>query len=150
MPAPTLRVSAIDLYERPVALRIPFRFGAATVTAAPQAFVRVHIRVSDGRDALGAAAELMIPKWFDKSPDKSNADNVADLRRALAAAADAYTAEPRALTAFGHFTAHYDELIVAGAKADLNALTANYGPALIDRAVLDALCRALGVSFQTA
>ena len=150
MPAPTLRISAIDLYERPVALRIPFRFGAATVTAAPQAFVRVRIRLSDGREALGAAAELMIPKWFDKSPDKSNADNVADLRRALAAAADAYTAEPRALTAFGHFTAHYDELIVAGAKADLNALTANYGPALIDRAVLDALCRALGVSFQTA
>ena len=31
MTAPTFRVIAIELYERPVALRIPFRFGAATV-----------------------------------------------------------------------------------------------------------------------
>ena len=36
--------------ERPVVLRIPFRFGAATVTHAPQAFVRARIRLDDGRD----------------------------------------------------------------------------------------------------
>jgi hypothetical protein len=70
-------VIAIELYERPVALRIPFRFGAATVTHAPQAFVRARIQLGDGAsggaEAQGAAAELMIPKWFDKSPEKSNA-----------------------------------------------------------------------------
>jgi hypothetical protein len=72
MTAPTFHVIAIELYERPVALRIPFRFGAATVTHAPQAFVRTRIRLADGvsagGEAQGAAAELMIPKWFDKSP----------------------------------------------------------------------------------
>jgi hypothetical protein len=88
MSAPTFRVIEIELRERPVALRIPFRFGAATVTHAPQAFVRARIELADatssGTVGEGAAAELMIPKWFDKSPLKSNAENVADLRMALA------------------------------------------------------------------
>ena len=150
MAAPEFRIVAIELYERPVALRIPFRFGAATVTHAPQAFVRAGIRLGDGREARGAAAELMIPKWFDKSPQKSNTDNVDDLRRSLSFAATAYAVETRALTAFGHFAAHYAPLIGRGADAGLNPLTSNYGPALIDRALLDALCRALGVSFSAA
>jgi hypothetical protein len=154
MTAPTFRVIAIELYERPVALRIPFRFGAATVTHAPQAFVHVRIRLADGTssgaEAQGAAAELMIPKWFDKSPQKSNAENVSDLRKALANAAEAYASESSSRTAFGHATAHYDSLLAAGEAMGLNALAANYGPSLLDRAILDALCRALGVSFNAA
>ncbi|HXL85044.1 MAG TPA: mandelate racemase, partial [Casimicrobiaceae bacterium] len=154
MTAPTFRVIAIELYERPVALRVPFRFGAATVTHAPQAFVRARIRLADtassGAEAQGAAAELMIPKWFDKSPEKSNAENVSDLRKALANAADAYASETSSRTAFGHATAHYGSLLAAGEALGLNALASNYGPSLIDRAILDALCRALGVSFNVA
>jgi len=150
MAAPEFRIIAIELYERPVALRIPFRFGAATVTHASQAFVRAGILLDDGHEAHGAAAELMIPKWFDKSPQKSNADNIEDLRRSLSCAAAAYAMEPRALTAFGHFAAHYGALITDGAGVGLNPLTSNYGPALIDRAILDALCHALCVSFSAA
>src|ERR1019366_8109130 len=94
MNAPTFRVISVELYERPVTLRIPFRFGAATVTHAPQAFVRARIRLTnmapEGPESQGASAELMIPKWFDKSPQKSNAENVSDLRTALGNAADAY------------------------------------------------------------
>ena len=150
MAAPTFRITAIELYERPVALRIPFRFGAATVTHAPQAFVRAGIERNDGRQAQGAAAEMMIPKWFDKSPLKSNADNISDLRQSLFAAASAYVAQTPALTAFGHFAAHYAELITSGARAGLNPLIANYGAAVIDRAILDAVCRAGAVSFPVA
>jgi L-alanine-DL-glutamate epimerase-like enolase superfamily enzyme len=150
MTAPTFRVTAIELYERAVVLRIPFRFGAATVTRAPQAFVRAGIQLNDGCQAYGAAAEMMIPKWFDKSPKKSNSDNISDLRRSLSTAGNVYVAETRALTAFGHFAAHYAELIASGAKAQFNPLIANYGAAVIDRAILDAFCRALGVSFSTA
>ena len=102
------------------------------------------------RRGSGAAAELMIPKWFDKSPEKSNAENVADLRKALASAADAYTSESSSRTAFGHAAAHYRSLLTAGEALGLNALAANYGPSLHDRAILDALCRLLGVSFAAA
>lgn len=150
---PSFSIVAVELYERPVRLRLPFRFGAATVTEAPQAFVRARIRVAGGArngQATGAAAELMIPKWFDKSPQRSNADNIADLKAALAAATAAYTSHRRPSTAFGHAAAHYHAIIDTGATAGLNALTASYGAALIDRALLDALCRALDVSFAEA
>ncbi len=48
--APSLVVEGIDLFERDVRLRMPFRFGVVTLTAAPQAFARVRIRL-DGRHA---------------------------------------------------------------------------------------------------
>jgi hypothetical protein len=134
--APRFRVAAVELLERDVKLRMPFRFGAATLTAAPQAFARARIRLEDGREAWGAAAELLAPKWFDKDPALSNEDNFAQLRGSLARARAQYLAhEPR--TAWAH-------------ASPARGLVANYGPALLDRALLDALCRALGVSFYRA
>ena len=131
-----LRIVAIDLLERDVVLRMPFRFGVVTLLQAPQAFARVRIRVEDGREAEGAAAELLAPKWFDKDPALSNEDNADQLRRSLAQAREAYLAhEPR--TAWGH-------------ASPARGLVENYGPALLDRALLDALCRALGASFFEA
>jgi hypothetical protein len=154
MNAPTFRVISVELYERPVTLRIPFRFGAATVTHAPQAFVRARIRLTnmapEGPESQGASAELMIPKWFDKSPQKSNAENVSDLRTALGNAADAYSSDTSAYTAFGHAAAHYRALLSTAEAAGINALAASYGPSLVDRAILDALCRGLSMSFGAA
>jgi L-alanine-DL-glutamate epimerase-like enolase superfamily enzyme len=131
-----LRIAGIELFERDVRLRMPFRFGVVTLTESPQAFVRARIRTEDGRQAEGAAAELLAPKWFDKNPALSNEDNVEQLRASLRAAREAYLAHDAA-TAWGHST-------------PTRGLVENYGPALIDRAVLDALCRGLGISFYEA
>ena len=142
-------IAAVDLFERDVKLRMPFRFGVVTLTEAPQAFARARIRLEDGREATGGAAELLAPKWFDKNPALTNEDNFDQLRLALSLAREAYLAGG-SNTAFGHNRAHYRAQIDAGAKRGLNSLVANYGPALIDRAVLDALCRACGLSFYGA
>ncbi|MEK6246183.1 MAG: enolase C-terminal domain-like protein [Pseudomonadota bacterium] len=122
--------------ERDVKLRMPFRFGVVTLTESPQAFVRCRIRTEDGREAEGAAAELLAPKWFDKNPALSNEDNYEQLRASLRAAREQYLAHGMA-TAWQH-------------SSPTKGLVENYGPALLDRALLDALCRALGVSFYDA
>ena len=145
-----LRLREIELFERPVHLRLPFRFGVVTLTECPQAFARVRVEAADGRSAWGVAAELMAPKWFDKNLALSNADNFDQLRDVLALARDAYLADTTPATAFGHFARHHDAHQAACAARGFNPLLASYGPALIDRAVLDALCRLHGVSFQTA
>jgi L-alanine-DL-glutamate epimerase-like enolase superfamily enzyme len=134
--APRFRVAAIELTERDVRLRMPFRFGVVTLTAAPQAFARARIRLEDGREAEGAAAELLAPKWFDKDPALSNEDNVDQLRRSAGAAREAYLAHGYR-SAWAH-------------ASPGRGLVQNFGPALLDRALLDALCRALGVSFYEA
>src|SRR5688500_15441959 len=135
--------------ERDVRLRLPFRFGIVTLTEAPQAFVRARIRLEDGKEAEGAAAELLAPKWFDKDPALTNEQNFEQLRASLRLAREAYLAGG-ANTAFGHSIEAYGPQIAIAATQGLNSLVACYGPALIDRAVLDALCRALGVSFYSA
>jgi hypothetical protein len=131
-----LKLSSIDFLERDVKLRMPFRFGVVTLTESPQAFVRCRIRTDDGREAEGAAAELLAPKWFDKNPALSNEDNYDQLRASLRTARGQYLAHGM-MTAWRHSTSG-------------KGLVENYGPALLDRAILDALCRALGVSFFQA
>ncbi|MGO7422062.1 mandelate racemase, partial [Rhizobium ruizarguesonis] len=74
--APRIRVIEIYAFERDIRLRLPFRFGAATLEKAPQAFLRVRVEDEEGRTALGAAAEMMVPKWFDKNPVLTPAQNV--------------------------------------------------------------------------
>lgn len=148
--APTLRVRELQLFERPVRLRMPFRFGVVTLTECPQAFARARIELPDGRGAWGAAAELMAPKWFDKNLALSNEDNFEQLRAVLRLARQAYLADATPATAFGHFARHHDAHARAAGAAGFNPLLASYGPALVDRAILDALCRALGISFYEA
>ncbi len=143
-------VREIELYERPVVLRLPFRFGVVTLTQSPQAFVRARIEFADGKSAWGAAAEMMAPKWFDKNLQLSNEDNFEQLRDVLRLAREAYLGDGAPAGAFGHFARHYDAHLAAARARGYNPLLANYGPALVDRAVLDALCRHHGLSFYTA
>jgi hypothetical protein len=142
-------VTEISFFERDVRLRLPFRFGVVTLTAAPQAFVRARIRLENGKEAEGAAAEMLVPKWFDKDPSQTNEQDLEQLRASLRLARDAYLAGGEN-NAFGHFIEAYGPQLALGALSGLNNLTACFGPALIDRALLDALCRALGVSFYDA
>jgi L-alanine-DL-glutamate epimerase-like enolase superfamily enzyme len=146
----TFSIREIELYERPVVLRLPFRFGVVTLTQCPQAFVRARTELADGKSCWGAAAEMMAPKWFDKDLQLSNEDNFNQLRNVLRLARDAYLADRTAASAFGHFARNYDPHLRIASAQGYNPLLANYGPALIDRAVLDALCRAQGVSFYAA
>jgi len=148
--APQFRIPAIELYERPVVLRLPFKFGVVTLRQCPQAFVRARVELPNGRGAWGAAAEMMAPKWFDKDLALSNEDNFEQLREVLRLARSAYLGEASPATAFGHFARHYDAQLAAAAAKGFNPLLASYGPALVDRALLDALCRTQQVSFAAA
>lgn len=150
MDAIRFHVEEIRFTERNVALRLPFRFAAATVTACPQVYVKARIRLADGRTAEGCAAEMMVPKWFDKNPALTNEQNFEQLRFALRDAREAYTAEADAQTAWTHFASNYAALQGRAKAKGLQPLVASYGPALIDRALLDALCLHSGVSFATA
>jgi hypothetical protein len=148
--APRFHVREIELYERPVVLRLPFRFGVVTLRQCPQAFVRARVEFADGRAAWGAAAEMMAPKWFDKNLQLSNEDNFDQLREVLRLARGAYLGDATPATAFGHFARNHGSHLAAATARAYNPLLASYGPALVDRAVLDALCRGQDVSFAAA
>lgn len=143
---PLLRLEEVSFHERPVTLRLPFRFGVVTLTEAPQAFLRARITLADGRSGWGMAAEMLAPKWFDKDLSLTNEQNFDQLRRSMAIAADLYRAAPDSLTAFNLHAACYAEQIARCGKASLNPLVAGFGTALLDRAIIDALGRLEGAS----
>jgi len=68
-----VRIRDVRLRERDVRLRLPFRFGAVTLTEATEAFARVRVTLRDGRRAWGEAAEMLAPKWFDEDPARDAA-----------------------------------------------------------------------------
>lgn len=146
MTAVTLRVREVSLFERPVVLRLPFRFGAATVTRCPQAFVRVDAEVG-GRRATGATAELMVPKWFDKSPSLTHEQNFEQLREALRLAREAWLAETVPSTPFALSQSAGEAAVARGLALGLPRLAAQFGTALLDKAVADAALRAVGADW---
>ena len=138
--APRLRLVEARFFERSVKLRLPFRFGVVTLTEAPQIFVRARVRMADGREGEGVSAELLVPKWFDKSPELSHEDNFNQLRAALGLARrhllDAGENTPFGLSASVEAAVHAE-----CARRKLGGLIASFGLALLDRAILDALGR---------
>src|SRR6202158_3273707 len=138
-----LRVAVRDIsfFERPVPFTKPFRFGAVVINAAVQAFVRVEIELEGKGTSVGASAELMAPKWFDKRAELSPEQTVDELRRSLATARDLYLSHQGLDTAFGLHGRRIAAQVAACAKEDIPLLAAGFGPAEIDKAILDALLR---------
>ena len=143
---PKVRLESVDRFERDFKLRLPFRFGVITVTEGTQAVVRVTIALEDGRTSTGVAAENLGAKWFDKNPAFSDAQNLDQLRQALDAAIDLYSQQGWQ-SPFNLYSNAYGDQIRRGASLGLVPLVASYGPALLDRAILDALGRAMELSF---
>ena len=146
-----VRVRLIDIErrERPYSLRMPFKFGVTVATHGKETMIRARIRLDDGRKATGYSAEALGAKWFDKDLSLTDADNHNQLRKSLELASDAYLAASAA-TPFDLFAGHYDGHVSACAAQKLNPLIASYGQSLVDRAILDALLRAVEMSFYEA
>jgi hypothetical protein len=148
---PRIAVRDIACFERPVRFVRPFRFGAVVVKSASQVFARVEIEIEgqgNGKGtSTGASAEMMVPKWFDKRPQLSPEQTVAELRRSLTIARELYLARSGFETAFALHAHCLAAQVEACAKEDIPPLAAAFGPAEIDKAILDALLRGIGVSF---
>ncbi len=142
-----LAVRDIAFSERPVSFARPFRFGAVVIEAASQLFVRAEIEIEGKGIFTGASAEMLVPKWFDKRAALTAEDTVDELRRALSIARGIYLAHSGFATAFSLHAACLAAQVEACAKEDIPPLAAAYGPAEIDKAVLDALLRGARVNF---
>jgi len=144
---PRIAVREISFFERPIPFAKPFRFGNVVITSSVQIFVRAAIEIEGKGTAIGASAEMMASKWFDKRAHLSPQQTVDGLRRTLSIARELYLARSGFDTAFGHHAAIIAAQIEACAKADIPPLAAGFGPAEIDKAILDALLRGTGVNF---
>jgi hypothetical protein len=144
---PRLAIRDIAFFERPVNFARPFRFGAVVINATPQAFVLVEIEVEGRGRTVGASAEFLVPKWFDKRPHLAPEATVEELRCSLLIARELYLEQRGFDTAFGLHASCIGRQVKLCAKEDIPPLAAAYGPAEIDKAILDALLRASNMNF---
>lgn len=130
--------------------RVPFRYGVASLTRCPQATMRVTIECG-GRTRNGFSADCLPPAWFDKSPGKSFAVQIDDMLRILAASQAAYAdAFAREVAFFPTWLSCHDEIHRRCREWGLPALLASFGSSLLERAIIDAVCRRYDIGFARA
>ena len=148
MNAVEIRLEDVRFYMRNVHTRMPFKYGAAVLTAVPILHVVARGALKNGTPVQGVAADILPPKWFDKDPAKSYEDNVADLLWSARAARTAYLDAARSPESFfAIWQAGYAQTVSAGDAHGLNRLTAVHGSTLMERALIDAVGCGVGASY---
>ena len=149
--ATKFNVTGCDAFLQEVRTRMPFRYGSACLTAAPVLHVRVEIETKNGKRSSGIAADCLPPLWFDKDPSKDYRKNVEDQLRAYRNAREIYSVLGSAeRTAFELWEEALPRIDDEAANSELNGLTAAFGGSFFERAIIDAICRAEGISFLDA
>lgn len=146
---PKLKLREASVFSRQVHTRMPFRFGRATMTQMPILHLRLRLETGDGKQVTGVSASGIPPLWFDKGAAKTHADNIHDLSLSLRLALGQYLEMDAGPVWNLH---HICEPIVrkSAAAKGLNELTAGFGIALVDAALIDGACKLAGVPFHAA
>ena len=134
-----------DIHLIHLRTRLPFKYGIATMTDVPQAFVRLWVEVG-GKPVQGIASDLLPPKWFTKDPAKPITEEVAEMLQVIQNAVTLATGLEGA-TAFDLWRELYAAQANWGACQHLPPLLTHFGTSLVERALIEAVCRAVGQPF---
>lgn len=143
-----LRVREVELRRRFAPYRMPFHVAGISITGGMQVYARLRAEDEAGRSAWGVAAETPAPIWFDKSRDLALVE--ADINESLYRTAGLYLDERVPRSAFDLFALAYPAQLAWSRQRKVPETIGSFGPALLDRAVLDAACRLAGLSFNAA
>src|SRR5690606_5214116 len=146
----TLRLLEHEAAVHVLRARIPFRYGNSCLEVAPVLTVRTLVEVGTRR-VRGYASDCLPPRWFDKDPAKSFERDVEDQITGYRIAGEAWVAEgatPR--SPFELWQAAYERTVASCRESKINDLTASFGSSFLERAVIDAACRADDMSFYEA
>lgn len=146
----TLRPVESSLFLLDARTRLPFRFGVHTLTVAPLCLLRLTAELSDGSKATGFASDLLVPKWFEKNPAAPVSKDWSDLIASAQDAGNLALANPKYETPFEHWHRLYQTQVGLLAADDPTRLVRNHGVTLVERAMIDAVCRARACSLHEA
>ena len=127
---------------------MPFRYGIVTMTEVPHVILRLAFEL-DGRESEGLAADHLPPKWFTKDPNRPLAEEIDEMLAVIRAAVD-HARAVRAATPFQFWQALYAAQAAWGVAHRIPPLLAHFGTSLVERALIDAACRAGGVPLAVA
>ena len=127
--------------------RFPFKYGIASLTALPHLVLKVEAEI-DGARAEGIASEGLPPKWFTKNPDTTFEEDLPAMLEVIGHAAELALSAPPSSFFELWFKIHEAQSAWAS-ETGHPPLLANLGVSLVERALLDGLCRQLGSTIHT-
>lgn len=142
-------VDKTELHLSDCHTRIPFRFGIHTLTEAPLLVATLYGHASDGSEVLGYSSELLVPRWFEKNPERSIGGDIRSLLESAEAAASMLT-DGQSASVFDHWWRTFEGRVLSQPTAASDRLTRGFGCSLWERAMLDGVARAAGISFFEA
>lgn len=141
-----IQCESFQFHVHPISTRFPFRYGIASMTEVPYLFVNSRVIV-DGVLHHGLSADGLPPKWFTKDPHTTFDSDLAEMYRVIRHAAE-LACQPNSVPFFSWWQNVYDGQQQWANAQRLAPLLANLGTSLIERSVIDAICRAQQVSLH--
>lgn len=146
-----IKIKEFDARIEDVRLRMPFKFGIATLTDTPRLTCKVVVEDEQGRRATGYSCDVLPALWFDKAPGKTIDQKVSDQIAMARFAGEVYLKEGKSgAPAFEIWLKSFPRIHAEAEKRGINKLTASFGSSFAERAMMDATCRLAGVSFFQA
>lgn len=131
-----------------VEARVPFRFGIAEMKEILHVVLFATVEV-DGRRETGVAADNLPPKWFTKNPETSYRDDVEEMIDVIESACTSAKRGGERDSVFDLWYDVYRQEVLRN-ESDVVPLLASFGVSVVERAVIDAFCRAKGIPFAEA
>ena len=138
------RVEGFHFHVLPMRTRFPFRYGIASLNWLPHVVVSVDLVVG-GKWQRGVTAEGLPPKWFTKDPGTPFEADLAEMMAVIQNAARIGRHAGQVEGTFGEWLrAVLEEQGSWAGVRRVPGLLAGLGVSVVERAVLDGLCRAAG------
>lgn len=141
-------VRRAELFRIELKLRMPFRYGIATLTALPHAILRLTFDIN-GVEYQGHAGDNLPPKWFTKDATRAPADEIVEMFDVIRAAVRQAT-PVRAATPFAFWRDVWAAQSEWAKARKLPPLLAHFGTSFVERALIEACCRSRHMSFSRA
>ena len=147
-------VDSIKFYVRETK---PARFASALGKAAqgdqpprhvtsPLCHAKMIVSDDNGKTSFGCSADRLSVRWLDKRPGRDIGLKRRELAALIQTARQSYLASPDFDSPFAYWLDRHAEIVNAGRAADQEDLTSSFASALLERAMLDAVCRLSGKS----
>ena len=132
----------------PLKTRMPFKYGIATMTTFPLAFIELQCQIN-GTKTRGWSSDILPPKWFTKIPEDPLGGEMAEMLRVIEHARETAIGL-QADTPFDLWLDLYETQAAWGDSENLAPLLSGFGTSMVERALIEASCRAANKPFATA
>lgn len=144
----SLTITATEVRLVNLETRFPFEFGIVEMTALPHCFVSVDV-VVEGTSVTGRSADHFPPKWLTKDPELSLETEASSMLSVVQQACSLAESVSGA-TVFDCWRQLYEAQREWAAQTSYPPLLWNFGVTFVERAIIDAFCRATETTFHEA